>query len=116
MLTALLVVLSIGGCGGGDDTTAASTSTTAESSSIDSALASCNDAAQQIGGTAGTKLQGACAYIDSAAKQILSGASENVSQGLSGLAKNCRSAVGQLPSGQAQDALSEFCDAIASTG
>ena len=115
VLTALLVVVSIGGCGGDDDTTTGSTST-AESGKIDSALASCTDAAQQIGGTAGTKLDSTCTYIGSVAKQVLSGASENVSQGLSGLAKNCRSAAGQLPSAQAQDALSQFCDAIASAG
>ncbi len=123
VLMALVVVLSIGGCGGDDDTTAASppattssTSTTAESAKIDSALASCTDAAQQIGGTAGTNLEGTCTYVATAAKQVLSGASENVSQALSGTAKNCRSAVGQLPSGQAQDALSQFCDAVASAG
>src|SRR5262245_10685063 len=68
MLTALLVVLSSAGCGGDDGTTttseatASSTSTTAESPRIDSALTSCTDAATQIGGTAGTKLQGTCAY------------------------------------------------------
>ena len=122
MLIASLVVFSIGGCGGDDETTTPTTPTTTgtaatgESSRIDSALTACTNAAEQIGGTAGTELEGACAYIGTGAKQILSGASENVSQALSDLANSCRNAVGQLPSGQAQDALSEFCDAVASAG
>jgi hypothetical protein len=118
-----LVVLSIGGCGGDDDdetTTPAATPTQTSDASaspansrIDSALTACNDAAEQIGGTAGTDLQGACAYVAAAAEQVVSGAGENVSQALSDVAKNCRNAIGQLPPGQAQDALSQFCDALA---
>jgi hypothetical protein len=123
-LTALVVALAIGGCGGGDDTTAASTSTTTSSAAttttgnekIDAALASCTDKADQIGGSAGTNLKDACGFVAAAANQILSSAGENASEAISGVADNCRSAVGQLPSGQAQDALSQFCDAIASAG
>jgi hypothetical protein len=122
VLAALLVVFAIGGCGGDDETTTPTTPTTSDtqttpgSSAIDSALASCTDAANRIGGAAGTELEGACAFIATGAEQVLSGASENVSQALSDLANSCRNAVGQLPSGQAQDALSEFCDAVASAG
>jgi hypothetical protein len=116
----LVVALSIGGCGDDDATTTTSAPTTststAESATIDSALAACTDAAQQIGGTAGTNLGGSCAYVATAAKQVLSGASENVKEALSGVAKNCRNAVDQLPSGQAQHALSQFCDAVGNAG
>ena len=41
---------------------------------------------------------------------------EQVTQVLSQAAKSCESAVGQLPSGQAQAALSSLCDAIKSAG
>ncbi len=102
------------GCGDEDETTTTTSVGENAQQTVDEALASCTDAAQQIGGTAGTKVEGACTYLASAAKQVLSGASENVSEGLSGVAKNCRKAVDQLPSGQAQDALSQFCDAVAS--
>jgi hypothetical protein len=125
VLTALMV-LAIAGCGGDDDDDGTATTTTptqtsgeptsAASSRIDSALTSCTDVAQGIGGTEGTNLAGACAYVATAAEQALSGAGENVSQALSDVARNCRSAVGQLPSGQAQDALSQFCDALANAG
>jgi hypothetical protein len=50
---------------------------------------------------------------DSATKALESG-SENVKEALSKAASSCKSAVGQLPKGEAQDALSSLCDALAS--
>ncbi len=123
-LTALFVcALVAAGCGGGNDTTtttsAQPTTTSAQQRNaqqkVDAAIKSCNDQAHQLGGTAGTALANACSYVGTGAKAIASG-SGNVKQGLSNLANGCRSAVGQLPKGQAQDALSKFCDAIASAG
>ena len=103
------------GCGDEDETTTTTSVGENSQQAVDEAVASCADAAEQIGGTAGTNLERACAYVGAAAKQALSGASENVSQGLSSAVRNCRNALDQLPSGQAQDALSQFCDAVAST-
>jgi hypothetical protein len=48
--------------------------------------------------------------------QTLASGGENVQQALSEAAKNCRSALDQVPSGRAQDAFSQLCDAIASAG
>ena len=117
-LTALFVcALVAAGCGGGNDTT---TTTSAQQRNaqqkVDAAIKSCNDQAHQLGGTAGTALANACSYVGTGAKAIASGGSGNVKQGLSNLANGCRSAVGNLPKGQAQDALSKFCDAVASAG
>lgn len=118
-LTALFVcALVAAGCGGGNDTTT-TTSTGANPNAqqrVDAAIKSCNDQAQQLGGSAGTALDNACTFVGAGAKQALASGSENVKQALSKLAKNCRSAVGQLPKGQAQDAFSKLCDAIASAG
>lgn len=118
-LTALFVcALVAAGCGGGNDTTT-TTSTGANPNAqqrVDAAIKSCNDQAHQLGGTAGTALARACTYVGTGTKQTLASGSENVKQVLTKLAKNCRSAVGQLPKGQAQDAFSKLCDAIASAG
>src|SRR5512132_4114322 len=106
-LTALFVcALVAAGCGGGSDTTT-TTSTGANANAqqrIDTAVKSCSDQAQKLGGSAGTALDGACTYVGTGAKQALASGGENVKQALSKLAKNCRSAVGQLPQRQAQDA------------
>jgi hypothetical protein len=117
-LTALFVcALVAAGCGGGNDTT---TTTSAQQRNaqqrVDAAIKSCNDQAHQLGGIAGTGLASACTYVGTGAKHALASGSENVKQGLSKFANGCRSAVGQLPKGQAQDAFSKFCDAIASAG
>jgi hypothetical protein len=102
------------GCGGGgDDSTKTTTSPAASAQqTVDSAVKSCTNEAEQIGGTAGTKLEGVCVYIGTGAKGALSSA--NAKQALSELASGCRGAIGQLPSGQAQDAVSKLCDAVAS--
>ena len=113
-LAALFVcALIAAGCGDEDETTTTISVGENAQQTVDEAAASCTDAAQQLVDTVGTKLEGACTYLAGAAKQVLSNASENVSQGFSGVARSCRNAVGQLPSGQAQDALSQFCDAVA---
>ncbi len=103
------------GCGD-DETTSTSTSTSAgddTKQTVDAAVKSCSDPAQQLGGVAGTALGGACASVGTAANQALSEAGANAQQALSQAASSCRSAVGQLPDGQAQDALKQLCDAIA---
>ena len=102
------------GCG--DDETTSSTSTSAgdgAKQTVDAAVKSCSDEAQQLGGVAGTALAGACSSVGTAANQALSAAGANAQQALSQAASSCRSAVGQLPNGQAQDALKQLCDAIA---
>jgi hypothetical protein len=114
-LTALFVCALIGaGCGGSNDTT--TTTAGKAEQRVDAAIKSCSDQAQQLGGSAGTRLDGACALIGQEVKQVLASGSENVKQTLSTLAKNCRKGVGKFPKGQAQDAFSQLCDAIASAG
>jgi hypothetical protein len=103
------------GCGGDDDETTTTTSPGASAEQrVDAAVKSCSDEAQQLGGTAGTALEGACTSVGDTAKQALSTGEENVKQALSKAERSCKSAVGQLPSGQAQDALTKLCNAIAS--
>ena len=103
------------GCGGGgSDTTAATTSAGANAQQrIDSAVQSCNQEAKQLGGAAASTLQGACKLVGTSAKQALNEAGANAKQALSQAATSCRTAVSQIPSSQAQDALSNLCDAIA---
>jgi hypothetical protein len=107
--TLLVCALLIAGCGGDDDETTATTK-------IDTAVQSCSDQAQQLGGAAGTALASACTSVGDTAKQALSTGGEQATQALSEAATSCESAVGQLPAGQAQDALSSLCDAIKSAG
>jgi hypothetical protein len=103
------------GCGDDDDetTTTTGSAVTEAEQTVDSAVQSCSDQAQQLGGTAGTALESACTSVGSAAKQALSSGSEDVKQALSSAASSCNNAVDSLPSGQTQDALSELCDSIA---
>ncbi len=103
------------GCGDDDDDTTTTTSA-AESAeqTVDSAVQSCTDQAQQLGGSAGTALSAACTTVGDTTKKALSSGSEDVKQALSQAESSCKSAVGQLPSGEAQDALSKLCDSIAS--
>ena len=49
-------------------------------------------------------------------KSDLSDAGDDLSQAASSAAEFCEQAVGKLPSGDAQDALSSLCDAIDSAG
>ena len=70
-LVALLVCgLIAAGCGGDDDETTTTTSPEASAEqTVDSAVKSCTDEAQQLGGTAGTALEGACTSVGDTAKQ-----------------------------------------------
>ena len=114
----LVCALPIAGCGGDDDetTTTTSTSSAASAEKIDTAVQSCSNKAQQLGGTAGTALASACTSVGDKGKQAVSTGGEQAKQALSQAASSCESAVGQLPAGQAQDALSSLCDAIKSAG
>ncbi len=115
-LMALLVAALIAvGCGDDDDDGATTTTPTESAEqTIDSAVQSCSDEAQQLGGQAGTALAAACTSVGTAATQALSSGSEDVQQALSQAESSCKSAVGQLPAGEAQDTLSSLCDSIAS--
>jgi hypothetical protein len=117
-LTALFVCALVeGGCGGDDGSTTTTTSPTASAQQkLDSAISSCRDQAQQIGGTTGSTLDGACIEVGTVAKQDLASGSENVKQALSTAANTCRMAVDQVPSAKARGAVKQLCDAIASAG
>jgi hypothetical protein len=106
------------GCGGDDETTTATTTSAGgdAAQSIDAAVKSCSDEAQQLGGAAGTALGSACTSVGNTAKQAASKGGSEAKQALSQAESSCKSAVGNLPSGQAQDALSKLCDAISSAG
>ena len=72
------------GCGDDETTTSTSTSTSAEESSkqtVDAAVKSCSDTAQQLGGVAGTALGGACTSVGTAANQALSTAGDERRRG-----------------------------------
>ena len=115
-LTALFAcALIAAGCGDDDDETTTTTSAgESAKQTVDQAITSCSDQAQQLGGAAGTALEGACTAVGTEAKQAIDAGGENVKQALSKAEKSCKSAVAQLPSGQAQDALTQLCDAISS--
>ncbi len=71
-LTALCVcALAAAGCGGDDDDEATTTTsaTAAAEQKIDSAVQSCSDEAEQLGGTAGTALGSACTSVGDTAKR-----------------------------------------------
>ena len=115
----LVCALPIAGCGGDDDETTTPTSTSAVASAnkkIDTAVQSCSDQAQQLADIEGNALASACTKAGDKAKLALSTGGEQVEQALSQAASECESAVGQLPAGQAQDALSSLCEAIKSAG
>ena len=111
-IAAILVCgLIAAGCGDDDETTTTTSSGGSDAEqAIDSAISSCT------GGAAGTALDSACKSVGNTAKHALSEGGEQAQQALASAAKSCRSTVGQLPSGQAQDALGKLCDAIASAG
>jgi hypothetical protein len=81
VLTAMLVcALVAAGCGDDDDETTGATSaeTTTPSAgespeqTVDAAVQSCREEAQQLGGAAGTALGNACTSVGNTAKQALS--------------------------------------------
>ena len=99
------------GCGGDDETTSTSVGENAQQT-VGQAVNSCTDEAQQLGGVAGTALDGACTEVGTEANQAITEGGENVEQELSKAENTCTSSVSQLPAGQAQDALTQLCDAI----
>lgn len=103
------------GCGDDDESTS-TTGSTAESATqtVDAAVKSCTDEAQQLGGAAGTALASACTSVGNTAKQAVSSGSANAQEALSKAEDSCNTTVDQLPSGQAQDALTQLCDSISS--
>ena len=114
-LTALLIcALTAAGCGGDDETSTSTSNEGTAQQKVDAAVQSCSDEAQQLGGVAGTALDGACTSVGKEANQALRTGQESATQALSKAASSCKSTVGQLPSGQAQNALSKLCDALAS--
>ena len=117
-LTALFVgALIAAGCGDGDDETTTTTSAgESAQQSVDAAVQSCSDQAQQLGGSAGAALKRACTSVGDTVNQALSSGGEQVQQALSQAEKSCNSAVGQVPAGQAQDELSKLCNTISSAG
>jgi len=117
VLTALFAcALIAAGCGDDDDEATTTTSPDASAEQVDTAVKSCTDEAQQLGGTAGTALEGACTSVGNTANQTLesTGGGEDAKQALSKAESSCKSAVGDLPSDKAQDALTKLCNAIAS--
>ena len=106
------------GCGGGgSDTTATTTSAGSNAQQrIDAAVKSCDAKAQDVGGTTGSTLQGACNLVGASAKQAVQQGGAQAKQALSQAADSCRAAVKQLPSTEAQDAMTSLCDAIGSAG
>lgn len=113
--TAALVVCALlaVGCGDNDETTSTTSALKGEQQSVDAAIKSCKDDAQQLGGASGTALESACTSVGNSANQVLNTGGEDVEQALSDATESCKNDVGQLPSGQAQDALSQLCDAMA---
>jgi hypothetical protein len=107
--------LIVTGCGGDDDDTTTTPGQSAEQQ-IDSAVQSCTDSAENLGGATGSAVQTACQQVGEASKQDLSSAGADVRKTLSETAATCRKAVNRLPSGDAQDVLSSLCDAVESAG
>ena len=112
-LAALLTVgLIAAGCGGDDSTTSSSSA----KQTVDSAVSTCTDSAQDIGGSAGTAVEGACKAAGSSFQSDLDAAGGDVDKAVSKASKSCNQAAGKLPSGDAQDTVSSLCDAIDSAG
>ena len=109
-LTALFAcALIAAGCGDDEETTTTTSVGENAQQTVDAAVTSCTDEANQLGGAAGTALEGACTAVGGEAKQAISEGGENVEQALAKAESSCKSSVGQLPAGQAQDALSKLC-------
>ncbi len=113
-LTTLVVcALLAAGCGDGDETTMTPSPLENGKQSIDVAIEACKDEAQQLSGASGTALESACTSVGNTAMQVLNTGGEEAEQALSDASGSCKNKVSQLPSGQARDALSKLCDAIA---
>src|SRR5262245_32401893 len=90
-LTALVVcALLAAGCGD-DETTTTSVGENAQQT-VGQAVDSCTDEAQQLGGAAGTALDGACTEVGTEANQAITEGGETLSEA----EKTCRSSVSKL--------------------
>ena len=110
--TAALVVCALlaTGCGGDETTTTAAAGESAKQN-VDAAVTSCTDAAQQLGGAAGTALGSACTSVGNTAKQALNTGGEDIQSALSDAADSCSNSVSQLPAA-AQDTLRALIDEV----
>jgi hypothetical protein len=113
-----LVVCALIAAGCGTTTSSEATTSTAAASGsdkIDAAVKSCGTKAQELSPeAASTALQAACTTVGDNAKQALAKGGAQVDQALSQAADSCKSAVSQLPAGEAQSALTDLCDAVSS--
>ena len=105
------------GCGDDDDESTTSTTTTgtvegSAQESVDAAVKSCTDAAQELGEAARSGLEAACTTVGDNAEQALSSAGDQTDEALAQAADDCRTTVSQLPEGEAQAALTDLCGAI----
>lgn len=97
--------------GTGTDTTASSKETR---ESVDSAVADCEERADELGTIPGAALSAACQEVGDAVKRNLNDADENVDQALTDAAQSCRDLAGNIPAGSARDALDSLCQTISS--
>ena len=105
------------GCGSDSSTSSSTTTTTTGSTpvqdsatqSVDAAVQSCSDQAQQLGGVSGTALDGACTSVGAAASAAAAAGGDQARQALTQAANSCKSSVAQVPerqgSGRAHRAL-----------
>jgi hypothetical protein len=107
------------GCGDDESTTSTSSTTTTTGTvegsaqeSVDAAVKSCTDAAQELDEAARNGLVAACNTVGDNAEQALSSAGDQTDEALAKAADDCRTTVSQLPAGEAQAALTDLCGAI----
>jgi hypothetical protein len=109
------------GCGDDDSTTADSTATTTSSTAstggsagqrIDAAVEACTAKAQDLSDAAAAGLKAACTTVGDTTTQALAAGGDQVEEALAQAAESCKSAVSQLPAGDAQAALTDLCAAI----
>lgn len=81
---------------------------------VNAAVENCKAKAQELGGTAGAALDAGCTTFGTTVTQALAQGGEQVEGAIAASAQQCTAAVQQLPAGEARDALTELCDAIAS--
>jgi hypothetical protein len=86
------------------------------SDDVNTAIQKCKDKAGEIGGVAGTAVQGACTSVGAAAIQAANQGGDAANQALTAAGASCNSTVAQLPNQKAKDALSSLCDALAAAG
>jgi acetyl-CoA acetyltransferase len=102
------------GCGDDDETTTTTPVADNAQQEVDSAVQSCVDQAGELGATAAAALEAACTTTGDTVNAALSSGGEDVQQALADAESSCKSAISDLPPGEAQDAFSALCDAIAS--